>query len=117
MREFANEPINCFFAPIGYALAVRIDWDKYHVRLAEIGRTRWMKGVEQDPTWQNETVATRHTIWFIWAGQGEMHFRGGWHPLRAGRCVWLRPDGWHYDAKQNPADTSGCEFHSVRSRE
>ena len=99
-----------FFAPIDYDPSVRVDWDKYHVRLAEIGRTRWMHGVEQDPTWQNDTVATSHTLWFIWAGQGELRFRDGWHPLRAGHCVWLRPTGWHYDAKQNPADPLGVNF-------
>jgi AraC family transcriptional regulator of arabinose operon len=61
-------------------------------------------------TWQNDTSALSHIIWFIWAGQAEMRFRAGWKPLRAGQCVWLRPNGWRYDTKQNPADPLGVNF-------
>src|ERR1051325_4047285 len=97
-------------APRAMLFAVRVDWDKYHVRLAEIGRTRWMQGAEQDPTWQNDTSTRNHCLWFIWAGQCRMRFRTGWRSLRAGQCVWLRPNGWRYDAKQNPANPLGVNF-------
>jgi AraC family transcriptional regulator of arabinose operon len=69
-----------------------------------------MQGVEQDPTWQNDTSTQSHIIWFIWAGQAQMRFRSGWRPLRAGHCIWLRPNRWHYDAKQNPVDPVGVNF-------
>jgi AraC-like DNA-binding protein len=96
-----------FFALITYNVSVRIEWNRYHVRLGPIGRNRWAQGVKVPSDW--DRVIPQHDLWFVWAGKGRMHLRKGWVDLRPGLCVWMRR-GWNYHATQDPKNPVGMNF-------
>ncbi|MDD5707906.1 MAG: AraC family transcriptional regulator [Kiritimatiellae bacterium] len=89
---------------------MRIEWDRYRVRLGNVGRKRWVRGLIITTDWSHGGMTvTDQDLLFFWAGHGRIRLRSGWAKVEPGVCVWARP-GWTYHAEQDPNDPLGNHF-------
>lgn len=86
---------------------MRIEWDKWRVRLNYGGRVRCELGWSLDERWSQNMRDL--DLWMVWAGRGHMRTHEGEVVLRPGVLIWVRPGGM-YLAEQDPRNRLGVSF-------
>jgi len=86
---------------------MRIDWERYRVRLGHGGRVRCELGWSLDERWSKNMLD--FDLWLVWAGRGLMRSHEGEIRLRPGLCLWVRPGGM-YLTEQDPRNRLGVSY-------
>ncbi len=73
-----------------------IDWNAIKVSIF------WGERVRCEPGWrlgrrgpENSSVAWKFSLWYVWAGRGQVKLGGHLIPLQPGMCLWMRPGGMY----------------------
>ncbi|MCW8132843.1 MAG: helix-turn-helix transcriptional regulator [Planctomycetota bacterium] len=86
---------------------MRIDWNRWRVRLNYGGRVRCELGWSLDERWSQNMKD--FDLWLVWGGRGHMRTHEGELELRPGVCLWVRPGGL-YLAEQDPRNRLGVSY-------